>query len=67
MVLLRQREDVLQGTRHHDGLVRIGVEGEAGEGAAGLHAKCAGVGVYFACDFDETVYAFVSEKNNENR
>ena len=66
VVLLRQREDVLQGTRHHDGLVRIGVEREAGEGAAGLHAERAGVRVYFAGDFDESVYAFVSETRIEN-
>lgn len=66
VVLLRQRQDVLQRARHHDGLVRIGVEREAGEGAAGLHAERAGVRVYFASDFDESVYAFVSETRIQN-
>jgi hypothetical protein len=66
VVLLRQREDVLQRPRHHDGLVRIGVEREAGEGAAGLHAERAGVRVYFASDLDESVYAFVSETRIQN-
>ncbi len=66
VVLPRQREDVLQSARHHDGLVRIGVEREAGEGTAGLHAERAGVRVYFASDFDESVDAFVSETRIQN-
>ena len=66
VVLLRQREDVLQRARHHDGLVRNGVEREADEGAAGLHAERAGVRVYFASDFDESVYAFVSKIRIQN-
>jgi hypothetical protein len=66
VVLLRQRQDVLQRARHHNGLVRIGVEREAGEGAAGLHAERAGVRVYFASDLDESVYAFVTETRIQN-
>jgi hypothetical protein len=38
VVLLGKREDVLQRARHHNGLMRVDIKGEAGEGAAGLHA-----------------------------
>ena len=65
VVLLRQREDVLQGTRHHDGLVRVGVERQTGQRAAGLHPQGALVGADFACNFDEDMYALVAGEARE--
>ena len=62
VVLLGQREDVLQRTGHHNRLMRVAVEGEAREGAAGLHAQGALVGAGFTRDFDEYMDASISEE-----
>jgi hypothetical protein len=65
VVLLRQREDVLQGARHHDGLVRVGVECKTCERTAGLHSQGALVCADFACNFDENMNALVAGEVDE--
>lgn len=67
VVLLCQCQYVLQGTRHHDGLVRVGVEGKPCECTAGLHSQGALVGADFACNFDKNMNALVAAKANKRR
>jgi hypothetical protein len=62
VVLLGEREDVLQRTGHHNWLMRVDIQGEAGEGTAGLHAQGALVGAGFPRDFDEHMDASISEQ-----
>jgi hypothetical protein len=67
MVLLCQCKNVLQGARHHDGLMRVGVERKPCKGTAGLHSQSTLVGANFTCNFDEYMNALVAAETDEKK